>query len=741
MESVFSQVEFPCSINVPPRILHQGLYHELERLVKKKLEGNCYPKIGYIKPGSVQIIRKPLGRRTGSHLTGNVSYDIQVRCSAAHPVRGQIIPCMVVGKNDIGVLAANYQFPAFTMFIMRTPDDSSDALDRVQKNSYIEVKVLEYTLKAANNLDRMKAEYWMVCSLANAKAAAERYHILPMISDRPDLMVNSSCYDLAEVNSKREELSNKMYGILEDTKRSIQSIRSEYLKLITSNPELTSKDFFIQSMIGRSKGHYVIGKLHGIVQEGTECIHTLDVIHSTRPDLIRKEMTISIPLSKSHRKPDNKANRGDIMIYIDYADGTAKSHQKLDLWGRHVKYIVNTTEMVHANAPYVQQLTNILCSRGDIRFDRKDRIQEFKDKKSQKHVATVISKNPHVLNRAYYKMKELMDFFGESVFLDRNMKIACIAECPGGFVQAMIDTRMYNPSEDHPIDGYTDDISCISIGINCPPWQDLVDRVRKSYSFVNLRCDGENSCERQEGKTNLLVIGGTKRSSDPELTRRGDILQRESRARFCREFAEEGADLVTGDAGIERNKADSTEEMDTHRLLIAEIIMALTCQKPGGCFILKIYDMATELTMNLLEVLSFCYEEIGLFKPNTSRAASSEKYLVCKKMNVSDDVRKELIHNLEQIIDTELPEGSYYASMIAVPDVKLREAITNYNSYYMGHQGKFIEEGRRYAMMYNNTLKADNSEKMFFNILGRVGLQTSTAQDFYQTVGMKVPKA
>lgn len=735
MENVFSQVELPCSVNIPPRMLHQGLYHDLERLVKKKLEGNCVPKIGYIKPGSVQIMRKPLGKRTGSHLTGNITYDVQVRCSAAHPMKGQIIPCMVVGKNDIGVLAANYQFPAFTMFIMRTPDDASDALDRVQKNSYIEVKVLEYTLKAANNLDRMKAEYWMVCSLANAKAAAERYHILPMIPECPTLLANPTCYDLMDINAKRDELSNKMYGTLETTKRSIQTIRSEYLKLITTDPELSSKDFFIQSMIGRSKGHYVIGKLRSLTQEDKECIHSLDVIHSTRPDIIGKEISISIPLAKSHKKPDQRATSGDIMLYVDYLDGTAKSHQTLDLWGRHVKYIVNTTEMVHANVPYVQQLTNIMCSRGDVKFDRNGRVQSFKDKKTGKPVATVIGKNPHVLNRAYYKMKELMDFFGESVFLNRDMKIACIAECPGGFIQAMLDTRMYNPSEDHPVDGYKDDIACISIGINCPPWQDLADKVRKSYKFVHLRCDKEDSCEKQDGKTNLLLIGSTKKRDDPS----GDILLRESRERFYEEFKDGGADLVTGDAGIERNKAESTEEMDTHRLLIAEIIMALTCQKPGGCFILKIYDMATELTMNLLEVLSFCYEEIGLFKPNTSRAASSEKYLVCKNLHVSDDVRKDLVLKMEKIIDSVPREGTYYANMIAVPDSKLKEAITNYNSYYMGHQAKFIEEGRRYALLYNNALNAENSDKMFYNILGRVGLQTSTAQDFYETVGMKVP--
>jgi 23S rRNA U2552 (ribose-2'-O)-methylase RlmE/FtsJ len=735
MEDVYSQVEFPFTINVPPRMLHQNLYRDLEKAVKRRLEGNCIPKIGYIKPSTVQIVKKQLGKAEGSHLTGNITYHVQVRCSAAHPVEGQIIPCMVIGKNDIGILAANYQLPAFTMFIMRTPDDTSDALDRIQKNSYIEVKVLVYALKAANNAEKTKPEYWIVCALSNAKAAEMRYHVLPPVSGKPALMINHANYDIATINSKREELSHGMYLTLEDTKSSIQHIRKNYIAMISTNPLLVEQDIFIQSLIGRSKGVYVIGKITNIEQDEDVCIHTVEVIISSRHNIeTKQEMEIEVPKPKPQFT--DSTSRGDIEIYLDYKDGQSLTHCKLDIWGRHVKYIVNKTEMVHPNRQYINQLTNIIYSKkGDIVQEKTGRQQHFKEKKSGKPVATLINKDKHVINRAYYKMMELLNFFGAEVFPLRSMKIGCVAECPGGFIQALLDHRVYNPEGEYLETGIKDDINCISIGINCPAWKDFEGKVRKSYKYVNLRCDEDLDPSLDPTKTNLMLIGGTKQMNLPS----GNILLRSSRDRYYQEFSDERggkADLVTGDAGIERNKADTTEEMDTHKLLLAEIIIALSIQKAGGCFVLKIYDMATEFTVNLLEVVSFCYEEIGLFKPDTSRAASSEKYLVCKNFNITEDLREELLIALESIIDQEVADGSYYANMITVSHSKMLEAVTNYNSYYMKQQVSFIEAGRSYAQLYNNAISSSNRDQMVYEMLAKVGIQTSTAQDFYQTINM-----
>ena len=53
------------------------------------------------------------------------------------------------------------------------------------------------------------------------------------------------------------------------------------------------------------------------------------------------------------------------------------------------------------------------------------------------------------------------------------------------------------------------------------------------------------------------------------------------------------------------------------KLLIAEIIYAVTMQKKGGYFILKIFDIFSKLTVDMLYLLSCLYNEVYITKPNT----------------------------------------------------------------------------------------------------------------------------
>jgi len=53
-------------------------------------------------------------------------------------------------------------------------------------------------------------------------------------------------------------------------------------------------------------------------------------------------------------------------------------------------------------------------------------------------------------------------------------------------------------------------------------------------------------------------------------------------------------------------------------------------QKKGGVFILKIFDTFMQHSIDLLYILSSFYEKVYIIKPQTSRYANSEKYVICK---------------------------------------------------------------------------------------------------------------
>ena len=53
-------------------------------------------------------------------------------------------------------------------------------------------------------------------------------------------------------------------------------------------------------------------------------------------------------------------------------------------------------------------------------------------------------------------------------------------------------------------------------------------------------------------------------------------------------------------------------------------------QKLGGHFVLKIFDIFEDCTIDILYLLNTFYEKVIVMKPYTSRYANSEKYIICK---------------------------------------------------------------------------------------------------------------
>jgi cap1 methyltransferase len=89
-------------------------------------------------------------------------------------------------------------------------------------------------------------------------------------------------------------------------------------------------------------------------------------------------------------------------------------------------------------------------------------------------------------------------------------------------------------------------------------------------------------------------------------------------------------DMITGDGGFDFSLDFNNQERDMSKLLFGQIAYALSMQKLGGSFILKIFDCFMPHTMDMLALLSSFYAKVYITKPQTSRYANSEKYVVCK---------------------------------------------------------------------------------------------------------------
>jgi 23S rRNA U2552 (ribose-2'-O)-methylase RlmE/FtsJ len=105
----------------------------------------------------------------------------------------------------------------------------------------------------------------------------------------------------------------------------------------------------------------------------------------------------------------------------------------------------------------------------------------------------------------------------------------------------------------------------------------------------------------------------------------GDILNSENISAFPTNL-----DLVIGDGGLDVRGTENAQESLHMQLYLAQIICALRCLSVGGTFVVKFFDTHTSMSVNLLYVLSTCFKKMCIYKPVSSRAANSERYIICK---------------------------------------------------------------------------------------------------------------
>tara|TARA_Y100000389_G_scaffold204956_1_gene261242 strand:- start:28488 stop:29819 length:1332 start_codon:yes stop_codon:yes gene_type:complete len=219
------------------------------------------------------------------------------------------------------------------------------------------------------------------------------------------------------------------------------------------------------------------------------------------------------------------------------------------------------------------------------------------------------------LSRSFYKMIEIINTFN---LLDETNPIFSfhLAEGPGGFIQAFCHTR------ENIHDKYFG-MTLESSDRNIPGW-------KKSYQFLN-----ENP--------NVKIITGHSKNGD--LFNKNNLV-------YIRDNYKNKCNYVTGDGGIDFSVDFNNQEYLSSRLLLAQIFYNMIIQKVGGCFVLKIFDIFSKLTVDMLFTLSCLYENVYLYKPNTSRIANSEKYIICKNYKgVSDKLIEYIINNFDNILN------------------------------------------------------------------------------------------
>ena len=216
------------------------------------------------------------------------------------------------------------------------------------------------------------------------------------------------------------------------------------------------------------------------------------------------------------------------------------------------------------------------------------------------------------LSRSYYKLIEIINTLTITL-PNEPIKSFHLAEGPGGFIEALIYYRKLNLNNEKDI--YNGITLIDDKNENIPGW-------KKSRDFL-------------EVNKNVYIIKGADNT--------GNILNIKN-FNYCYSRYKNSIDFITADGGFDYSSNFNKQEMLSINLILAQLIYAIALQKQGGTFILKVFDIFTQATIDILYILSSLYEKCYIIKPNTSRNANSEKYIVCKLFKLAD--AGELINKL-----------------------------------------------------------------------------------------------
>lgn len=204
------------------------------------------------------------------------------------------------------------------------------------------------------------------------------------------------------------------------------------------------------------------------------------------------------------------------------------------------------------------------------------------------------------LSRSFFKMIEILQVMQTFDRMSKISKLRSLHLCegPGGFIEAFL----YKANE---VQKHVQ----VSYGITLRSTHQIIPGWRRATPFL-------------QKNPNVKLIYG------PTTT--GDIYENENQNYLAELCAQQKMHLVTADGGFDFSDDFHAQEKMIFRLLISSSIIALQSLATDGDFVLKLFDIQSQVTRDFITLLGSCFKSWTLYKPVTSRPCNSEWYFLGK---------------------------------------------------------------------------------------------------------------
>ena len=358
--------------------------------------------------------------------------------------------------------------------------------------------------------------------------------------------------------------------------------------------------------------------------------------------------------------------------------------------------IQNMNSIINFNDTYVpekpQEIYGFDCKLNVYR-DKIDQIDTDVWKKIRWYINDYdfLVKDP-IINRAFYKYWEIINVFNIFENHGETDTIFHCAEAPGGFIQGSniyFQLNNKNNKNKNKIIKQIDEDGFITI----PKKKKSVERCYKIYT-ISLNKDLPEykdynlpSYNKRIINKNICITYGKDNT--------GDINNLDNINDIKKIINSSGCDLVTADGGFDEGIDFNNKEQLHYLLILNEIYSAVCIQKISGNFILKVFDIFTETSINLLYLLNLIYSEVYIYKPKTSRPTNSEKYIICKNFKLNEDSVKESLllklYNLSKQLGCNKNKYNSFKLFDDIPSVFIQN-INQMNTFLLDKQCNHLKE-------------------------------------------------
>lgn len=109
-----------------------------------------------------------------------------------------------------------------------------------------------------------------------------------------------------------------------------------------------------------------------------------------------------------------------------------------------------------------------------------------------------------------------------------------------------------------------------------------------------------------------------------------DESNQDSLNEYIRRHTPQGVHFAMADGGFSVEGQENIQEILSKQLYLCQFLTALKILRENGSFVCKVFDLFTPFSVGLVYLMYKCFHQVAIIKPNSSRPANSERYLVCK---------------------------------------------------------------------------------------------------------------